>query len=116
MNDCVRSPRVSGTAGWILCDTVFLHTLAGSFTEVSASSSSYQGEVLGLCAMHVLVLTIETHFGFTNDSGMTIFCDVIDRENQVCHCIKPRWACGDVFLVLPEYPPTNIHFTHFRIC
>ena len=97
-NDRIRSPHVSGT-GWILCDKVSRRTLAGNFTEVSASGSSYWGEVLGLCAMHVLVLTIETHFGCSSTSGMTIFCDnevTVDRANQVCRRIKPRWACGDV--------------------
>ncbi|KAL3760545.1 hypothetical protein ACHAWU_009506 [Discostella pseudostelligera] len=97
-NDRVCSPHISGT-GWILCDKLTRRTLAGNFTEVSSSGSSYRGEVLGLCAMHVLVLTIKTHFACSSSSGMTIFCDnevAVDRANQTVRRIKPRWACGDV--------------------
>ena len=71
--DRVKSPNICGT-GWILCDSISHQKIAGSFTELSSSASSYRTEMLGLCAMFVLVRAIETQCNRPSAS-MSISCD-----------------------------------------
>jgi hypothetical protein len=95
--DWVQAPKICGT-GWILCDRMSLRKLAGSFTEVSSSASSFCGEMLGLCAMHFLVLALEELVQF-GSSNMCISCDnevAVKRANNRPRRVKPRWACGDI--------------------
>ena len=116
--DRVRAPRVCGT-GWILCDSLSRRKLAGSFTEVSSSASSFRGEMLGLCAMHVLVRAIETQC-YLLSSSMTISCDnevAVRRATATPRRIKPRWACGDILRSFRNIRPlirTNLAFKYVR--
>ena len=45
-------------AGWIHMDRVNGHHLVGSFMEHSWLAGSYQGELLGICALNAFILTI----------------------------------------------------------
>jgi hypothetical protein len=95
--DRVRAPRICGT-GWILCNRLTRRTLAGSFTEVSSSASSFRGEMLGLCAMHFLCLALEEVSACVS-SQVTISCDnvvAVNRANARTRRVKPRWACADI--------------------
>ena len=104
--DRVRAPHICGT-GWILCDSVSQRKLAGSFTEVSSSASSYRGEILGLYAMHILLRSIESTYTTTN-SLVTVHCDnevAVKRAGDDPRRIKPRWACGDILQALHNIRP-----------
>ncbi len=53
--DRKRGPNVSG-AGWVIACLRLDNILKGSFFEFSSNASSYKGELLGLVAIHTLVL------------------------------------------------------------
>ncbi len=44
--------------GWILVCMASKRTLRGSFYEVSAVADAYRGELLGLVALHTLILAL----------------------------------------------------------
>ncbi len=48
---------VSG-AGWVLCCTSARKILRGNFYEISKSAGSYRGKLLGLLAIHHLILSL----------------------------------------------------------
>ncbi len=48
-------PTVSAT-GWVIACTSAAQHVKGSFYKCSSSASSYQGELLGLTAIHILIL------------------------------------------------------------
>jgi hypothetical protein len=50
---------VSG-AGWVIACTKTRRTLEGSFYEWASLASSYQGELLGLVAIHTFILVAAT--------------------------------------------------------
>lgn len=47
------------SSGWILHNTTTGTHLAGSFCECSPGAGSYQGKVLGLCALQLLLLAFQ---------------------------------------------------------
>jgi hypothetical protein len=54
---CKRGPKVSG-AGWVIACHRSGRMLKGSFFKLSSNASSYTGELLGLVAIHTLVLNV----------------------------------------------------------
>jgi hypothetical protein len=106
--DRKRAPRACGT-GWILCDRVSRHKLAGSFVEVSSSASSFRGEMLGLCAMHFLILALEELTSW-HKSLVTVSCDnevAVNRANGCTRRVKPRWACSDILRSFRNTQPSS---------
>ena len=48
--------------GWVIMCTKTGNRLTGSFWERSLAANSYQAELLGLCALHILARAIEEYF------------------------------------------------------
>jgi len=67
------APNICG-AGWILVSTNSKHIVSGSFHEKSSSVSSYQGELLGLTAIHHLVAFVMEYYKVRKSAG-SIHCD-----------------------------------------
>ena len=87
------------SAGWILYDTTTNTRLAGSFCEYSMGAGSYRGEVLGLCALQLLLLALEEWYHLSDNPTLTIYCDnekAGERAQTQSRRIKPGWACADV--------------------
>ena len=61
-------------AAWILYCEETGKSLKGEFTEQSRWADSYRGEQLGMLAIHIILLTVEEHFG-ESLSNANIFCD-----------------------------------------
>ena len=96
--DGKRSTQLS-SAGWILFDTSSRNRLAGSFCEFSPGASSYRGEMLGLCALQLLLLAIDPWYSPQNAPTLTIYCDnekAGERAQEEHRRIKPGWSCSDV--------------------
>ncbi len=66
-----RGPNVSG-AGWIIACHKCRKMLSGSFYEVSSNASPYQGELLGLIALHTLILQVCQYYQLTSVKGKII--------------------------------------------
>ena len=71
--DRVRAPTFS-SAGWIIFCPKTKHYLRESFYETSPDSSAYQGELLGLTALHLLAIAMKLHFKLDGPMG-TMQCD-----------------------------------------
>ncbi len=67
--------------GWILICTASKRLLRGSFYEVSAVAGAYCGELLGLVALHTLILALVNYYNVQIVSGK-ICCDNISALNQ----------------------------------
>ena len=68
--------------GWILVCTASKRTLRGSFYEVSAvAAGAYCGKLLGLVALHTLILALANYYNLQSVSGK-ICCDNISALNQ----------------------------------
>ena len=67
------APTVS-RSGWIIVCTTCKRTLWGSFFEVSQSTGSYRGELLGLVAIHTFATAIAQYFSLQAILG-EISCD-----------------------------------------
>ena len=72
--DRKKSPNVCG-AGWIIMDTSTGSRLDGSFSEYSSSASSYRGELLGLCAINVILLALSIVGDIHNKPRVIVWCD-----------------------------------------
>ncbi len=75
-----KAKSCSGS-GWILVCTASQRTLRGSFYEVSAVAGAYRGELLGLVALHTLILALANYYNVQTASGK-ICCDNISALNQ----------------------------------
>ena len=78
--DRKRAKNVSG-AGWVITCTRSRKFLKGSFFEVSKSASAYRGELLGLVALHTLVLAVIDYYHLETALGKAC-CDNIAALNQ----------------------------------
>jgi hypothetical protein len=56
-----KAKSCSGS-GWILVCTASKRTLRGSFNEISAAAGLYQGKLLGLVALHTLILVVADYY------------------------------------------------------
>ena len=96
------SPRVCA-AGWIIMDIVTGTRLAGSFSEYSSSASSYRGELLGLCAINIILLALTKTGNITNRPQITVWCDnkgAINRASDGSRRIKCGRPCADILRIL----------------
>jgi hypothetical protein len=57
----IRTGAVSGS-GWIICFMQTRQILRGSFYKTSHNSGLYRGELLGLVALHTLIVAVAKHF------------------------------------------------------
>ncbi len=73
--------------GWILVCTTFKRTLRGSFYEISAAAGLYCGKLLGLVALHTLILAVVDYYNLQHASGK-ICCDNISTLNQASRIRK----------------------------
>ena len=97
-----RNAFVCG-AGWILMDMTTGERLAGSFSEYSSSAGSYRGELLGLCAINVLLLALSKAGEITNRPQITVWCDnkgAVNRASDNSRRIKSGRSCADILRVL----------------
>jgi hypothetical protein len=67
--------------GWILICTASKRTLRGSFYEISVVAGAYRGKLLGLVALHTLILALANYYNVQIVSGK-ICCDNISALNQ----------------------------------
>ena len=78
--DQKRAPTVSG-AGWLVFCTKTGRRFAGSFYEISPSASSYRGEMLGLCSIHLFALALEMFYNITGCRNK-LCCGISGALNQ----------------------------------
>ena len=87
------------SAGWILYDKTTNFRLAGSFHEESPGAGSYRGEVLGLCALQLLLLGLEEWYQLGSSPPLSIYCDnekAGERAQAENRRVKPGWSSADV--------------------
>lgn len=114
-----RDAYVCG-AGWILMDVTTGKRLAGSFSEYSSSAGSYRGELLGLCAIKVILLALMKSSDITNRPPMTIWCDnkgALNRAANGGRRIKSGLSCADILRVLRSIRlelPLNVTCCHVK--
>ena len=117
--DRQRSPRVCA-AGWIIMDTVTGSRLAGSFSEYSTSASSYRGELLGLCAINVILLALTVVGKIDNKPQVTVWCDnrgAVNRASDSSRRIKCGRPCADILRLLRSIRqelPLSTSFIHVK--
>ena len=114
-----RDTYVCG-AGWILMDATTGQRLAGSFSEYSSSAGSYRGELLGLCAINVILLALTKSGGITNRHRVRIWCDnkgAINRATNGGRRIRSGLSCADILRVLRTVRldlPLDISYCHVK--
>ena len=97
-----KHPHVCA-AGWIIMDITTGSRLAGSFSEYSMSASSYRGELLGLCAINVILLALSITGNISNRPPITVWCDnkgAINRASDSSRRIKCGRPCSDILRTL----------------
>ena len=99
--DRKRAPTVS-SAGWIVHCTATGRRLSSSFFERSPSASSYRGELLGLCAIHLFLLALTTFFELPH-CHTSIHCDnkgALGQSSWRRRRVKTGAACADLLRCL----------------
>ena len=95
--DRKRAPTVSG-AGWIVHCTASGRRLSCSFYERSPAASSYRGELLGLCAIHLFLLALTTFYELPH-CHTAIHCDnkgALRQSSWKRRRVKTGAACADL--------------------
>ncbi len=95
--DCVRAGTVS-SAGWIICCTTMKKLLRGSFYETSPKASLYREELLGLVALHTMIVAVAKHFQLTTVVGK-ICCDnnsALGQAGKVCKRVSVGMKHSDL--------------------
>ncbi len=90
--DHVRAGTVSGS-GWIICCTKTKQLLRGSFYKILPRAGSYRGELLGLVALHTLIVAVAKHFQLATAVGK-ICCDNISALGEAGKARKRVSAVG----------------------
>ena len=114
-----RDAYVCG-AGWILMDATTGQRLAGSFFEYSSSAGSYRGELLGLCAINVILLALTKSGGITNRHKVRVWCDnkgAINRAANGGRRIRSGLSCADILRVLRTIRldlPLDVSYCHVK--
>ena len=96
--DRSRNAFVCG-AGWIIMDTTTGDRLAGSFSEHSPTAGSYRAELLGLCAINVLLLALSKAGNISTCPSITIWCDnkgAVSRASENSRRIQSGRSCADI--------------------
>jgi hypothetical protein len=110
-----RGSHVS-RAGWIVACRKSWELLKGSFFELSLDAGSYRGELLGLVALHTLVLQLCKYYHITSASRK-IICDNKAALRKASHQRRRNWpgiAQADLFRALctihQEMPGTTLQY------
>ncbi len=96
-------------AAWILYCEETGKSLKGEFTEQSKWADSCRGEQLGMLAIHVILLTVEEHFG-ESLSNANIFCDnlgTIHKYSTKYARVSPPAKNNDILRVLRKLQSTS---------
>lgn len=107
-------------AGWIIMDITTGSRLAGSFSEYSTSASSYRGELLGLCAVNIILLALAKSGNIDNRPSIVIWCDntgAVNRASENSRRIKCGRPCADILRVLRSIRqelPLSATFRHVK--
>jgi hypothetical protein len=67
--------------GWVICCIKSRQLLRGSFFKISPKAGSYRGKLLGLVALHMLIITVAQFLELEAVTG-TICCDNISALRQ----------------------------------
>lgn len=100
--DRARNASVCG-AGWVMMDKTTGDRIAGSFSEESTSAGSYRGELLGMCAIHVILLALSKAGDISNRPMVTVWCDnkgAVNKASDTSRRIKSGRSCADILRVL----------------
>jgi hypothetical protein len=76
-----KADALVSRAGWVIACTKTRRTLEGSFYERASLASSYQGELLGLVAIHTFILNAASYYKLLQLTG-TICCDSQSALNK----------------------------------
>ena len=101
-------------------DTATGSRLAGSFSEYSSSASSYRGELLGLCAINVILLALTIVGNIDNKPRVSIWCDnkgAVNRASDQSRRIKCGRPCADILRLLRSIRqelPLSASYTHVK--
>jgi hypothetical protein len=68
-----KAVDISG-AGWIIFCKITGRQITGAFWEWSSKASSFQAEMLGLCALHLLARALSEYYNL-NDWSTPMCCD-----------------------------------------
>lgn len=113
-----QNPRVCAV-GWVIMDITTGSQLAGSFSEYSSSASSYRGELLGLCAINILLLALSNTGNITTRPPITIWYDNKGAINRASdnRRIKSGRPCADILRILRTIRlmlPLSTTFCHVK--
>ncbi len=89
---------VSG-AGWVITCTKTRRTLEGSFYKRASLASSYQGELIGLVAIHTFILAAATYHNLLQLTG-TICCgsqSALDKSRRKARRVQASTKQADLF-------------------
>ena len=117
--DRQRNPYICA-AGWIIMDITTGSRLSGSFSEYSTSASSYRGELLGLCAINVILLALSRTGKISSRPPITVWCDnkgAINRASDCSRRIKSGRPCADILRTLRSIRqelPLTATFCHVK--
>ena len=64
-----KAPDIYGT-GWIIFYTATKRRISTTLVERSDSTSAYRGELLGMLAIHIILLAIGEYYKVTGDSNV----------------------------------------------
>jgi hypothetical protein len=90
------------SAGWEIACRKSRKILNGSFYKISSKASAYRGELLGLVALHTLILHVCQYYHLMLAQGK-IICDsksALNKSSKQRRWIRPGAAQGDVFRAL----------------
>jgi hypothetical protein len=117
--DRIRTGTVSG-AGWIICCTTTKKLLRGSIYETSPKAGSYRGELLGLVALHTMIVAVAKHFQLTMVVGK-ICCDNISALGQagkVCKRVSAGMKHSDLHQAIRTLKCSfqmDMKYSHVRV-
>ncbi len=96
-----RGSHVSG-AGWVVACWKTQKVLKGSFYKKSRDASPYRGELLGLVALHMIILHICKYYHVRTARGK-IICDsksALNQSSKQCRRVSPGTPQADLFRAL----------------
>jgi hypothetical protein len=112
-----RAQDLCGVGWMILCTQTRLR-LTGTFWECNPFASSYRAEMLGLCALHILVQAIRDYHQFHHWSAILFYDNkkTLDVSNHHHQWIKPSAKCADIQQSFPAIKmDTAGNFTHMHV-
>ncbi len=99
-----KADEQASRAGWVIVCTKTRRTLEGSFYERANSASSYQGTLLGLVAIHTLILATATYYTLSQLTG-AICCDsklALNKSRRKARRIRASTKQADLFRSLRQ--------------